>query len=111
MPNDDAASTVRRTAPAPAMCPSSRGRPRAIAQRPLPSMLMATWNRSRPRCGDSGSCQRESRLCNDTAFHLDDVVIADAFDQLVARIDARVPGLFRDGDSDGLLASADAMLL
>src|SRR5215213_8654985 len=37
-----AASTVRRSARVPARCPSATGRPRASAQRPLPSMMIAT---------------------------------------------------------------------
>src|SRR5689334_16791267 len=43
MPNSAAAVTVRRTASAPRRCPAIRGRPRALAHRPLPSMMMATW--------------------------------------------------------------------
>ena len=35
--------TVRLTASTPARCPIVRGNPRAFAQRPLPSMMMATW--------------------------------------------------------------------
>src|SRR3954447_4520904 len=38
-----AARTVRRTASTPRRWPSNRGRPRACAHRPLPSMMMATW--------------------------------------------------------------------
>src|SRR5579862_5793571 len=34
---------VRRTDSAPRRCPATRGRPRAVAQRPLPSMMIATW--------------------------------------------------------------------
>src|SRR5579883_953905 len=43
MPNSAAAATVRRTASAPRRCPAMRGRPRALAHRPLPSMMTATW--------------------------------------------------------------------
>src|SRR5690348_15663197 len=43
MPSSAAAMTVRRTASAPRRCPAIRGRPRDFAQRPLPSMMMATW--------------------------------------------------------------------
>src|SRR5437867_10302389 len=43
MPRSGAASTVRRTASAPARCPATRGRPRRLAQRPLPSITIATW--------------------------------------------------------------------
>ena len=44
IPRSRAASTARRTASTPAACPAVRGRPRATAQRPLPSMMMATWS-------------------------------------------------------------------
>src|SRR5215470_10918190 len=37
-----AAFTTRRTAFTPSWCPATRGRPRRVAQRPLPSMMMAT---------------------------------------------------------------------
>src|SRR6266705_1407662 len=43
MPRSPAARTVRRSASTPRRCPSTRGKPRAAAQRPLPSMMMATW--------------------------------------------------------------------
>src|SRR3981189_2270327 len=42
MPRSPAARTVRRSASTPRRCPSPRGSPRAAAQRPLPSMMMAT---------------------------------------------------------------------
>src|SRR5215470_2140692 len=42
MPSSIAARTVRRTASTPRRCPSDRGRPRSLAQRPLPSIMMAT---------------------------------------------------------------------
>src|SRR3974390_1249934 len=42
MPMSVAARTVRRTASTPRRWPSTRGSPRAAAQRPLPSMMMAT---------------------------------------------------------------------
>src|SRR6266581_1419401 len=41
-PSSGAASTVRRTASAPARWPATRGRPRRVAQRPLPSITIAT---------------------------------------------------------------------
>ena len=43
MPRSPAARTVRRNASTPRRWPSPRGKPRAAAQRPLPSMMMATW--------------------------------------------------------------------
>src|SRR6266566_9025600 len=43
MPRRGAAATTRRTVSAPARWPAERGRPREVAQRPLPSEMMATW--------------------------------------------------------------------
>src|SRR5215203_3846979 len=43
MPISPAARTVLRSASTPRRCPSPRGRPRAAAQRPFPSMMIATW--------------------------------------------------------------------
>src|SRR5689334_22029725 len=43
MPSSAAPVTVRRTASAPRLWPAIRGSPRAFAQRPLPSMMIATW--------------------------------------------------------------------
>src|SRR3984893_1951763 len=42
MPSSWAARTTRRRASTPRRWPSTRGRPRAAAQRPLPSMMIAT---------------------------------------------------------------------
>src|SRR5262247_1835466 len=42
IPRSPAARTVRRSASTPRRCPSLRGKPRAAAQRPLPSMMIAT---------------------------------------------------------------------
>src|SRR6516165_3627060 len=42
MPSSCAARTTRRSASTPRRCPSARGSPRSAAQRPLPSMMMAT---------------------------------------------------------------------
>ena len=43
IPSSIAARTVRRTASTPIWCPAERGSPRLSAQRPLPSMMIATW--------------------------------------------------------------------
>src|SRR6266511_2836298 len=43
MPRPGAASTTGRTARMPARWPAPRARPRRVAQRPLPSMMIATW--------------------------------------------------------------------
>src|SRR6267143_4194567 len=45
MANPGAASITRRAASAPARWPAERGKPRELAQRPLPSEMMATWRR------------------------------------------------------------------
>src|SRR4029078_6275179 len=42
MPRPGAARTVLRNASTPARWPASRGMPRALAQRPFPSMMIAT---------------------------------------------------------------------
>src|SRR5712671_5059045 len=42
MPRPGAARTVLRSASTPARWPASRGMPRALAQRPFPSMMIAT---------------------------------------------------------------------
>src|SRR5262249_21489006 len=49
-----AASTVRRSARVPSRCPASTGTPWLSAQRPLPSMMMATL-RATPRSGCDGA--------------------------------------------------------
>src|ERR1035437_9206995 len=41
-PESGAASTTRRAASTPARCPMMRGRPRPVAHRPLPSMMIPT---------------------------------------------------------------------
>ena len=42
MPSRAHSSVTRRTLVAPCRCPSIRGNPRCCAQRPLPSMIIAT---------------------------------------------------------------------
>src|SRR5580692_2827938 len=53
MPSSWAARTTRRSASTPRRWPSARGRPRAAAQRPLPSMMIATCNGPSVRSGPS----------------------------------------------------------
>src|SRR5260370_11425354 len=45
-------STTRRKAATPALCPARRGRWRFVAQRPLPSIIMAKWR--------TGTCDSEA---------------------------------------------------
>src|SRR4051812_35435283 len=47
-PSSRPPSTVSKRASSPAAWPSVRFRPRCCAQRPLPSMTMATWRGTRP---------------------------------------------------------------
>src|SRR5512143_536719 len=53
MPSSCAARTTRRNASTPRRWPSARGRPRAAAQRPLPSMMIATCEGPSVRSGPS----------------------------------------------------------
>src|SRR5216684_3585302 len=56
MPSSPTARTARRKASTPRRWPSLRGRPRSAAQRPLPSMMMATWRGgSKPESGTGAS--------------------------------------------------------
>ena len=50
-PARTAASTMFRAVRTPAVCPADRGMPRACAQRPLPSMMIATCSRCSAVCG------------------------------------------------------------
>src|SRR2546421_11401058 len=45
------ALTTSRTASTPRRCPATRGRKRFFAQRPLPSMMIATWRGTEPLSG------------------------------------------------------------
>ena len=59
MPNSTLASRTGRMFSVPARCPASRGRPRALAQRPFPSMIMAICLGLWPACRH-GSRKRSS---------------------------------------------------
>src|SRR5437660_1294084 len=48
MPRSTHARTAARTASTPRLCPAKRGRWRRLAQRPLPSMMIATWRGTAP---------------------------------------------------------------
>src|SRR5947209_110841 len=61
-PASIAPSTTSRTAFMPARCPRGRGRCRSSAQRPLPSMMMATWRGTAP---PSRICARRSSPMSD----------------------------------------------
>src|SRR5205823_14579795 len=49
-------STTRRNALTPALCPARRGKCRFVAQRPLPSMIIARWRSGRVVCSDAIDC-------------------------------------------------------
>src|SRR4030081_3084098 len=53
MPSSLAARTTRRNASTPRRWPSARGKPRAAAQRPFPSMIIATCKGPSVRSGPS----------------------------------------------------------
>src|SRR5712672_294951 len=53
MPSSLAARTTRRNASTPRRWPSARGKPRAAAQRPCPSMIIATCKGPSVRSGPS----------------------------------------------------------
>src|SRR2546426_282966 len=78
MPQPGAIRTTRRTASAPARWPAARGRPRRVAQRPLPSMTMATWRevlcvikRSRKKKNPRSARAR----CANQRFHVVEVAL------------------------------------
>src|SRR5258705_13967007 len=80
MPHPGAMRTARRTASAPARCPAARGRPRRVAQRPLPSMTIATWKEVlcfikpiRKKKTPPSACTAASRV--DQRFHVIEVAL------------------------------------
>src|SRR5579863_8320845 len=82
MPNSAAAVTVRLTASAPRRWPAMRGSPRALAQRPLPSMITATWAGGGGN-GDGTTFSMGSDL-KDLLVLLSEQVV-DALDRLVGQ--------------------------
>src|SRR5438105_5921516 len=105
-PWSGAASTIRWTASAPARWPAARGRPRRAAQRPLPSMMTATW---REVLCDIKFCLKKNRsalTCRaDQGFHVVEIALQGA----AARSRQPVLGL---GDAAGeRLAARDVLRL
>src|SRR5579864_3128798 len=81
MPRSGAASTARRNASAPARCPAMRGSPRAVAQRPLPSMMMAACNPREVLCDiKRSSKKRDLQLAHglDQCFHMIEIFLQRA---------------------------------
>src|SRR5258707_11393615 len=64
MPSRQHSSTVARTLCVPRRCPSTRGKPRCSAQRPLPSMMMAicAGNREGSRPTAASRCNVSSEI-------------------------------------------------
>src|SRR5688500_20040089 len=73
-------STASRTDFIPLRCPSARGRCRSRAQRPLPSMMMATWRGTAPFSRIRARSSSEVISCS----HLHDLSLF-CFQQLVDR--------------------------
>src|SRR5580700_615204 len=92
MPVSGAASTVRRSASAPARCPAMRGNPRVVAQRPLPSMMMAACNPWEVLCDKKRSSKkRDLQLAHglNQRFH----VIKIFFESAPSRLGQTIFGL------------------
>src|SRR5579871_6386135 len=64
IPRSIAASTVRRSARVPARCPTTVGSPRRRAQRPFPSMMIATVSATSGSwfCSGSGRTRASVRM-------------------------------------------------
>src|SRR5690606_17555176 len=67
MPSRAQASTVVRTASTPLAWPATRGRRRWVAQRPLPSMTIATWRGTREAAGLIGIGSENALFCSGQA--------------------------------------------
>src|SRR3981081_1823076 len=74
MPSSLAARTTRRNASTPRRWPSARGKPRAAAQRPFPSMIIATCKGPSVRSGPS--------VAGAAAFDIDQSLTLDGEDFL-----------------------------
>src|SRR5690349_6683062 len=90
MPSSCEARTTRRNASTPRRCPSARGRPRAAAQRPLPSMMMATCagasDRSGPSVAGAAALDMEAALNSQDFFFLGGQQLVDLGDGAVGRL-------------------------
>src|SRR5882724_3838337 len=62
MPSSPAVRMISRAESAPRRCPSMRGRCRDFAQRPLPSMITATW-RGRLAAASELKLDAETLIC------------------------------------------------
>src|SRR5688500_12851209 len=85
MPSSAAAVTACRTDSAPRRWPAMRGRPRARAQRPLPSMMIATCVGSGPPSAAEGTASVFWSDIQDVFFLGRDRVV-DLLDEFVGQL-------------------------
>src|SRR5438270_10300022 len=90
MPSSCEARTTRRNASTPRRCPSARGKPRAAAQRPLPSMMMATCagasDLSGPSVTGAAALDMKAALDREDFFFLGGQQLVDLGDRAVGRL-------------------------
>src|SRR5215470_2688095 len=90
MPSSCEARTTRRNASTPRRWPSARGRPRAAAQRPLPSMMMATCagasDLSGPSVTGAAALDMQASLDRQNLFFLCRQQLIDLHDRGVGRL-------------------------
>src|SRR5258708_10561486 len=90
MPSSCEARTTRRSASTPRRWPSARGRPRAAAQRPLPSMMIATCKggsvRSGPSVAGAAAFDIDQSLNGEDFFFLGRKQLIDFGDRPVGRL-------------------------
>src|SRR5882757_1676118 len=108
MPSSWAARTTRRSASTPRRWPSARGRPRAAAQRPLPSIMMATCKGASVRSDPSGA--------GAAAFDIDRSLNREDFfflgrKQLIDLRNRPVGGLLHVGGQTFLIVLGDLVIL
>src|SRR5690606_5032743 len=109
MPSSAAWVVTRRMFSVPASWPAMRGRPRRVAQRPLPSMMMATW-RGTTRSGDADAA---GSVVGATAAPLSDFEDLGLFvlANLVRLVDVAVGELLDLLLGAALIVFADELLL
>src|SRR5258708_12461922 len=92
MPRSMQALTTSRTVSTPRRCPATRGRKRFFAQRPLPSMMMATWRGTIPVSGTACVELVNSGMSSRAALHRHQVLLffghepVDVGDRLVGEL-------------------------
>src|SRR6185312_11839344 len=95
MPSSTASRRRALTMSAPASCPAMTGRPRRCAQRPLPSVMMATYRAcppGPPDCEGSADSSCPALTGDPRTLDLEDVLFL-VLEQLVQLPDARVGDL------------------